>query len=86
MNQLIEGQVLPDIDVVILTKGRSSASTYNFREAEDQLFLIRALSNALDGAPLVVNTDTLCQHLGHRREAYRDQQWTKEEVKRRRTD
>ena len=87
--QLIESNVFPAINVAILQKTeevKSSASTYNFREAEDQLFLIREISNALDGTPLVVNIDTLCRHLEHLREAHRDQQRTQEDVRRRRAE
>ena len=76
VDQLIEGQVFSAINVVILQKAdalKSSASAHKFRDAADQLFLIKKISDSLDGAPLVVNIDTLRRHLDHCREQYAEQ-------------
>jgi hypothetical protein len=85
VDQLVEGQVLPAITNAILQRAdavKSSANAHNFREATDKLFLIRQISDSLDGAPLVVNIDTLRRHLDHCREQYEECKRREEEIRR----
>jgi hypothetical protein len=85
VDQFIEGQVLPAINVAILQRVdafRSSASAHEFCKAHNQLFLINKILDCLDGAPLAVNIDTLRGHLDDCKEQYREQQRMERELRR----
>ena len=77
VDRLIEGQVWPAINTAILQRVdtfKSSANAHNFRDAEDQLYLIEEILSWIDDVPLVVNRYALRRHLAHCKEAYEAQQ------------
>lgn len=83
VDRLIEGQVWPAINTAILQRVdtfKSSANAHNFRDAEDQLYLIEEILSWIDDVPLVVNRDALRRHLAHCKEAYEAQQKRQEEL------
>jgi hypothetical protein len=85
VDQLIEGEVLPAINTVILQRAsaiRDDAQAYQFYIARRELSQLRNTVNNLPGAPIICDIDALGRYIARCEAAYEDQRRRQVEMER----